>query len=90
MRLTVAEIGVNEYKKAERDRAWFRCVPTAARGHARDRGALAVEQMHYAITPDALGNVQPDRHFIRFQQDAMMFARMAFRGWRAYRLMVGE
>lgn len=90
MKLTVAEIGVDEYKKAERDRAWFRSTPAAAKGYARERGNYCREQMMYATLPDALGNLQRDAHFYRFQQDAVMFARNAFRGWRAYRLMVGE
>lgn len=90
MKLTVAEIGVDQYKKAEHDRAWFRSTPTAAKGYARERGAFCREQMLYATEPNALGDRVKEHHFHRFQQDAMMFARMAFRGWRAYRLMVGE
>lgn len=90
MKFTLDELGPVEFKKAETDRAWFRSTPAAARGYARERGSYCREQMLYATEPDALGNARKDADFHRFQQDAMMFARMAFRGWRAYRLMVGE
>ena len=90
VKFTVEEIGPAEFKKAENDRAWFRSTPSAARSYARERGALCREQMIYATSPDALGNEHTDESFNRFRRDAAMFARMAFRGWRAYRLMVGE
>jgi hypothetical protein len=90
MKFTIEEIGELEYKKSENDRAWFKGVPTAARAYARNRGAMCCEQLIAATSPNALGDLYPDHHFARFQRDAMMFARMAFRGWRAYRLMVGE
>lgn len=90
MKLTKDELGPVQYRKAEVDRSRFRSTPSLAKAYAANRGASCREEITAAVEPDALGNPQSDKNFDRFQRDAMMFARMAFRGWRGYRFMVGE
>ena len=90
MTLTVEEIGAEQFTKAQNDRARFRGSPVLARGYAAERGTLAAVQMGLLkLSRDIAGEyTEADR--LRFSQDAAMYARMAFRGWRAYRLMKGE
>lgn len=90
MTLTREELGDEQYRKAEIDRSKFRSTPSLAKAYAANRGSSCREQITSAVEPNALGNRIEDIHFYRLQRDAMMFARMAFRGWRAYRFMVGE
>ena len=89
MILTMAEVGTLEWEKAHADRARFRGIPTMARGYARDRGTLAVAKLvalREALAADAISEVGRTH----LATDAEMFARMAFKGWRAYRLMVDD
>ena len=88
-KLTPEELGDAEYHRCWKDKAWFRSIPGAARTHAAERGRFAAMHMLSATTPNAVGERVPDADFYRFQRDAVMFARMAHKGWRAYRVMVG-
>lgn len=89
-KLTPEEIGQAEFDKCWNDKAWFRGIGSGARAHAASRGAQCAGNMISATTNDALGRPRTESDFIRFQRDAIMFARMAHKGWRAYRVMAGE
>lgn len=94
MKLTVAEIGHAEFDKAWHDKAWFRGIALSAKIHAAERGNFCVEQIRnlqsaLAADPDSTDYRAP-HHLDRFERDAIMCARMAYKGWRAYRVMVGE
>lgn len=85
MRFTADELGLAEFEKADLDRRKYRRSHEALFA-AQRFGTLAIARMQDGldarwITP--YGISQAD-------EDAVMFARLAFHGWRAYRMMVGE
>lgn len=89
MLLTKDEIGADQYEKAHNDRARFRGSPVIARAYAAERGSIAVTHMQSLDRAVKEGD-RSHAAMAAFAQDAAMFARMAFRGWRAYRLLKGE
>ena len=89
MMLTREEIGDEQYNKGMNDRSRFHHAPALARSYARERGSLAATHLESFRRGLACGD-RSETALHQFAQDAAMFARMAFKGWRAYRLMKGE
>ena len=87
--LTLDEIGAEQYAKAHNDKMRFRGAPGSARQYAVDRGRIAVSHLD-ALTRSLADSTYSEDARNRFCLDAEMFARHAFRGWRAYRIMKGE
>jgi len=89
MKLTLDEIGDDQWAKAHSDRARFRGSPAIARGYAAERGGIAVLHLQSLQRAVTSGDYSETAR-LHFAADAELFARMAFKGWRAYRLMKGE
>lgn len=85
--LTEQEIGREQFEKAKSDRARFRGIPGQAREYAESRGADCARVLAELKATDH--NAPWEAHVTRIERDAVMLARQAFRGWRAYRIMKG-
>ena len=89
-RLTLSEMGIDQARKTDCRR--YR-GPLAARIEAGYFGGLAVahiESLKRSLMPTHGLAWYSEAARDLFVEDAVMFARMAVRGWRAYRVMEGE
>lgn len=84
LRLTADELGMREYLQADTDRRKYRYAREAKLAAAR-YGALCAQRI-LDTSYDWITESGRDLA----QEDAVMFAKLAFHGWRAYRMMVGE
>jgi hypothetical protein len=83
-KLTADDIGLPEFLKADLD---SRKYPRREGKFAAERyGELAIARIKDALRTEWI----TPRGIQLAEEDAVMFAKLAFHGWRAYRVMFGE
>lgn len=83
------EMSKREYDKAMADMDRWRDAPDNARIYAESHGGCALDaiaSLRWGVEQQLISEQGRDRLI----QDAYDFSRAAFRGWRVYRLLVGE